>query len=77
MARKEGEKLPETKRVTATIHGELFDAIEKLADKQGRTVSSLVAHGMEVFMSQYAPTYYPLDRSVKGYAEPNDDDEDE
>ena len=77
MARKEGERLPETKKITATIHGELFDAIEQLAAKQGRTVSSLVAHGMEVFMTQYAPSHYPLDRSLKGYDDDDDADEDE
>ena len=64
----------ENKRVSATVHPELYDALEELANRQGRTMAHLVAYALENWVGEIAPKLYPLTTQVnKNY--PLDEDE--
>ena len=69
MVRPKETKQKETKKVISTVHLELYEAIEDLAARQGRTVSSLVAFILEHYMAHDAPKFYPLNKVGRQYEE--------
>lgn len=74
MARPSGTKNPETKKIYATVNRELYEAMESLADRQGRTLAALASFALEYFMAECADRLYPLNKSVKKYPSETEDE---
>jgi hypothetical protein len=69
----------EMRKVQVTVHPELFDVLEGLANQQGRTVAGLAAFALEDWVSERAPRIYPLAKALRKYENeyPEYQDEDE
>lgn len=72
MARPTGARAPETKKIYATVNRELYEAMEVLAERQGRTIAALTSFALEYFMAECADRLYPLDKSARKYDDNTD-----
>ena len=64
----------EMRKVQVTVHPELFDALESLANQQGRTIAGLAAFALEDWVGERAPKIYPLSKALRQYQPPEEED---